>query len=148
MQATLALVGTGIAGLFLTLTAATAGYHLIPTAAAMPVALGIGVLATAIAVRWDSRTVAGLGIGGTLAAPLLGNALTTSGMVFLAVASGSAAAVLVWRRWQWLAVGASVLVLAEVALWTLTQPGPATLVVTLSFFVALEPRAGTRVRGP
>ncbi len=138
LQAALAVVGTAIAGMFLTLTAATAGYQLIPTAAAMPLALGVGALATTIAVRWDSRTVAGLGIAGTLAAPILGNAITTSGMLFLAVASASAAVVLGWRRWQWLAVGASGLVLAQVALWTLSVPPAPTLMVVLSAFVVIN----------
>ncbi len=138
LQAALALVGSAIAGLFLTLTAATAGYDLIPTSAALPFALGIGVLATTIAVRWDARTVAGLGIGGTLAAPLLGNAVTTSGMAFLAVASASAAAVLVWRRWQWLAVGAFVLVFVQVTLWTMSRPSEGSLVVVLSVFAILN----------
>jgi uncharacterized membrane protein len=43
-QASLALVGTGIAGLFLSLTAGTAQYDLIPVAAALPAALAIGAL--------------------------------------------------------------------------------------------------------
>ena len=137
-QAALALVGTAIAGMFLTLTAATAGYQLIPTPAALPIALGIGALSTTLAVRWDTRTIAGLGIGGTLVAPVLGNALTTSGMAFLAVASASAAAVLVWRRWPWLAVGASALALGQVSWWALSDPAGDDLVVILSVFAVLN----------
>jgi uncharacterized membrane protein len=138
-QAALATVGSAITGMFLTLTAAATLYHLVSVVLALAVAVGIGALATTIAVRWDSRTVAGLGIGGTLLTPLLGSSLTTPGMAFLAVASGSAAAVLVWRRWRWLAVGASVLTLGQVVLWTaLDTPGDAELVAVLSVFAALN----------
>ncbi|MDQ1632811.1 MAG: hypothetical protein QOC80_2783, partial [Frankiaceae bacterium] len=138
-QASLAMVGTAIAGLFLTLTAATALYHLLPVPLALPFALGIGAVATVVAVRWDSRTVAGLGIGGALLTPLFGDALTTPGMAFLAVASASAAAVLVWRRWRWLAVAASVLTLGQVSLWAgLEYPTGTQVVVVLAVFVVIN----------
>ena len=63
VQAALAMVGTAIAGLWLTLVAASILYQLVAMTVALALAVGIGVLATAIAVRWDSRTVAALGIG-------------------------------------------------------------------------------------
>ena len=64
-QATLAMIGAGIAGLYLSLTASTALYSLTPAAAALAGAVAIGALAAAIAVRWNSRKVDGLGIVGT-----------------------------------------------------------------------------------
>jgi len=137
-QAALAMVATGIAGLYLTLTAATVLYGLIPKLVALPLALGIGAVATAIAVRANSRTVAAIGIGGTLLAPLLGNALTAAGMGFLALASASAAAVLVWRRWPWLMVGASAVSLAQVALWATGGPPSLRLVAVLTVFAGLN----------
>ena len=138
-QAALAMVGSAIAGLFLTLAAATALYELVPLPAALPFAFGIGVVATAVAVRWDTRTVAALGIGGTLLVPVLGNSLTTAGMAFLAVAAASAAGVLVWRRWPWLAVGASALTLAQVSVWAVDEvPAAPALVGVLTVFAALN----------
>lgn len=137
-QAALAMVGTALTCGFLTLAAATAHYGLVPTPAALPLALGIGAVATAVAVRWNSPTVAGLGIGGTLAAPLLAGSLTMASMTFLAVAGASAAAVLIWRRWPWLAVGASVLMLGQLALWTAGGPGGVELVCILGIFAALN----------
>ncbi len=137
-QAALAMVGAAIAGLFLTLTVAAGVYSLVPLPVALPVAAGIGAVATVIAVRWNTRTVAALGVGGTLLAPLLGDALTTAGMGFLALASASAAAVLVWRRWPWLAVGASGVTLAQVAVWATGGVPAAELVGVLSVFAALN----------
>ena len=136
-QAALAAVGTGIAGAFCSLAVATSLYHLLPLPAALPIAFGIGAVATATALRWNSRTVAGLGIGGTLCVPLLGQVITTGGMVFLAVATASAVAVLVWRRWAWLSVGALALTLAQVGLWTSRGPGESTLIAVLSTFALL-----------
>lgn len=137
-QAALAMVGAAVAGLFLTLAAATALYELVPLPVALPFAFGIGAVATTVAVRWDARTVAGLGIGGTLLVPVLGNALTTEGMAFLAVAAASAAGVLVWRRWPWLAVGATALTLAQVAVWAVGDVRPAALVSVLAVFAGLN----------
>src|SRR5439155_4886740 len=77
LQAPLAMVGAGLAGLYLTLTAATVLYDLIPAPVALGLGMAIGALAAGIAIRWDSRTVAGLGIVGTILAPTLAGSLTT-----------------------------------------------------------------------
>lgn len=159
LQATLAMVGAGLAGLFLALTAASALYSLIAAPAALVVALAIGALAAGLAIRWDSRTVAGLGIVGTLLAPVLANSLTTGGMTFLAVASASACAVTIWRRWDWLTIVAFVIAMPQVAVWTFASPSPssAALVAVLAGFAALNLAASlgyelrvpsTGLRGP
>ena len=137
-QAALAMVATAIAGLYLTLTAATALYGLVPEAVGLPLAFAIGSVATVIAVRANSRTVAAIGIGGSLVAPLLGDALTAAGMGFLALVTAAAAAVLVWRRWPWLMVGASAVSLAQVALWAIGGPPAARLVIVLTAFAGLN----------
>jgi len=137
-QAALAMVATAIAGLYLTLTAATALYGLVPDPIGLPLALCIGAVATVIAVRANSRTVAAIGIGGSLVAPLLGNALTAAGMAFLALVTAAAAAVLVWRRWPWLMVGASAVSLAQVALWAMSGPPTVRLVIVLTAFAGLN----------
>lgn len=138
-QASLALVGTGIAGLFLSLTAATAQYDLIPAAAALPAALAIGALATAVALRWDSRTIGGLGILGSLLAPVfLAADPTHETLLFLAVAFAASTAVLVWRRWEWLRIGAFAVAMAQIAYWVLdASPSDTAIVLVLSLFGAL-----------
>ena len=137
-QASLAAVGTAVAALFLTLTAATTLYDLLPQPVALLAALAIGATATLIAVRWDSRTVAGLGIVGALLSPVLIDATADgSTIAFLAVALTSAAGVLLWRRWDWLGLAAFVVTAPQLALWTFDRPGDAVLVVVLSGYAGL-----------
>ncbi|MDX6319752.1 MAG: hypothetical protein QOD35_3152 [Nocardioidaceae bacterium] len=137
-QAALAMAATGITCAFLTLSAATVVYEVIPRPVALPLALGIGAVATAVALRWDARTVAALGIGGTVLSPLLDGTFDATSMALLAVAAGSAAAVMVWKRWPWLAVGVSTLTLAQVSLWAAGPPADAKLLGVLCVFAALN----------
>src|SRR4051794_35781698 len=53
-EAARAMVGTGLAGAFLTLAVATRAYDLLPAALALPLAFGVGAFATALAVRWHA----------------------------------------------------------------------------------------------
>jgi Predicted membrane protein (DUF2339) len=138
LQAALAMVGCGIAGLYLSLTAATALYGLVPAPAALLVAMGIGSCAAVIAVRWDSRTVAGLGIVGTLLAPALAGTSSTAGIAFLLVAWASASAVCLWRRWEWLAVLAFAVALPQVALWSFAGHPWVAIVAVLAAAGALD----------
>jgi uncharacterized membrane protein len=151
-QAALAIVGTGIAGLFLTLTAATSHYELIPDVVAFPVALAIGALAVALAVRWDSRTLAGLGIVGALAAPVLvGGDFSQTALGFLLIALAGAAGVLVWRRWEWLRIVAFAVALPQVAVWVFVDsPSPLALMLGLagSGALVLVAALGYEVRMP
>jgi uncharacterized membrane protein len=115
-QAALAAVGTAVAALYLTLAAATSLYELVPVAPALLLALAVGALATVLAVRWDSRTVAGVGILGALASPaLLGQVGAARGVAFVAVALAAAAGVLLWRRWEWLRIAAFAVAMPQVA---------------------------------
>lgn len=136
-QAALAMTAAAVGSLYLTLAAASELYRLIPTGLALLGALAIGSLATALALRWSSRTVAALGIGGALAAPAVADSLTSAGMVFLVIASAAASAVLVWRRWDWLAIGAFALVVPQVAVWALDASPDAELVVLLGAFAGI-----------
>jgi uncharacterized membrane protein len=138
-QASLAAVGTGIAGLYLTFAAATSLYALIPAGLALAAALGVGALAATLAVRWSSRTIAGLGIFGALVTPALVDATATAaGMAFLAVAFAASTAVLVWKRWEWLRVGAFALTMIQVAAWALAAGhATAAILVVLALFGVL-----------
>jgi uncharacterized membrane protein len=106
-QAALAAVASAIAALYLSTTAATALYDLVDPAVGLAVAGLIGAAATAIAVRWQSPIVGGIGIVGALLAPVLVEAGTTDvALAFMAIALVSAVAVLVWQKWNWLAAAA------------------------------------------
>lgn len=138
-QASLAAVGAGIASLYLTLTAATALYRLLPAAPALTLALLVGALATVIAVRWDATAIAGLGILGALAAPVLVDAPSSRWtLAFLLVAHAAAVTVLVWRAWGWLALGAFGIVMSQVAFWIIGGPVTSQVVVVLALFGALN----------
>ena len=103
-QAALAAVATSIAALYASTTAATTHYGLVEPALGLGVAGLIGAAATAIAVRWSSPIVAGLGIVGAVLSPVLVDAGTTGvALAFMAVALVSATGVLLWQRWNWLA---------------------------------------------
>jgi uncharacterized membrane protein len=106
-DAAVAAVATGISGLFVSVTAAAQLYSLVPQLLAVVLAVGVGAIGTALAVRWESRGIAALGILGALAGPVLGGVAGEGGtMVVLFVALASAAGVLLWQRWSWLALAA------------------------------------------
>src|SRR4051794_8641721 len=139
-QASLAAVGTAIAGLFLSLTAATVLYDLVPVGVALVGAFVVGTVGAALAVRWDATPIGGLGILGALGAPIPTRATQdTQALVFLAAAESAAVAVLVWRRWGWLCVGAVALVLAQLAYWVLdADPSRPLGLSVLGLFGALN----------
>src|SRR3954471_1805407 len=90
-QASLAAVGTAIAGLFLSLTAATVLYDLVPVGVALVGAFVVGTVGAALAVRWDATPIGGLGILGALGAPILtGATQDTQELVFLPAAHAPA----------------------------------------------------------
>jgi hypothetical protein len=144
-QASLAACGTGLAGLFLSLTAATVLYDLVPIELALAGAFAFGALGAALAVRWDATPIGGLGILGALVAPLLTGAVDdAASLLFLAVAEAAAVAVLTWRRWNWLRVAAVTLVLAQVAGWVVSaDPSTTRGYVVLALFGVLDLLAGT-----
>jgi uncharacterized membrane protein len=143
-QASLAACGTGLAGLFLSLTAASVLYDLVPVALALAASFVFGAIGAALAVRWNAPPIGGLGILGALAAPILtGAAANAQALLFLAIAEAAAVAVLVWRRWDWLRVAAVALVLVQIAYWALSaDPATTRGFVVLALFGALNLAAG------
>ena len=137
-DAALAAVATGVAGMFLTLTVATQVYELLPSLLGTLLAVGTGALVTALALRWESRGVAALGILGALAAPILAGAGSDAGTAsILFVALASASAVLLWQRWAWLALAAFLLATPQWLLFLFDLDSPAAVVFTLACFGAL-----------
>jgi uncharacterized membrane protein len=136
-QAALCAAGAAIGALYLSLAAGTALYDLLPAAVALGAALGVGVLATALAVRWNAHTIAALGILGSLLSPLFAGGLDGPGALFLLIAYGSAAAVCVWRRWEWLAVAAFVASAGQAAAWSGADPATLPFLAVLAAVGAL-----------
>ena len=152
-QAALAAVGTAIAGLFVAVTAAGSLYGLVPDVVALVVAFAVGALAAALAVRWQSRTVAGLGIGGALLAPLYAATFPSrEAVAYVAVAYAAAAAVLLWQKWDWLRIASFAIVAVELGAWVAGGEaiGAATLLTTLSLFglIGLVLACGYELRVP
>src|SRR6266496_1208892 len=121
-QAALAAVAAALAALYLSATTATSLYHLVSPTVGLVIAGLIGAAGTAVAVRWDSRLVAGIGLVGALLAPVLVDAGTSSAsFAFMTVALVATIAVLVWRRWSWLAVAVYVASAPQAADWLDTE---------------------------
>jgi uncharacterized membrane protein len=138
-QAALAAAGTGLAGLFLSLAAATLHYGLVSNLAGYPVALAVGAAAVVLAVRWSSRSLAALGLVGSLLAPVsTGGDLSGGAMAYLTLALAAAAAVLVWRRWEWLRIMVFAVVVPQAAAWIyLDEPATGAVALVLAVVVAL-----------
>ena len=146
-----AAVATSIAALYATVTVASHVYHLIPVAFGLVLAFVVGALATAIAVRWEARVVAALGIVGCLLAPVLvGSELDLGSMAFLLVAAAAAAAVLVWQRWNWLALAVFVICTPQWIVWLADKPSAGLTVAVLAMFGCVNAAAaiGFELRVP
>ena len=132
----LAATATGIAGLFASAVVAVQAYELIPALAGLAVAFAVGSTATWLAVRWEARGIAALGILGAISAPVLvGGELSLAAIAFLFLATASAVGVLLWQRWTWLAFASFALATLQWVGWLLTaEPrAPLALAVLIGF---------------
>ena len=137
-EAAVAAVATALAALYASLTYATASKDVIGQEAGLLVAALIGAAGAAIAVRWQSQFVAALGILGALAAPILvGGDTSTLALAFMVIALSAAVAVLLWRRWGWLAIGAFVIGALQYAPWAFDRDDLALPLVVLALFWCL-----------
>ncbi len=118
MQVARAIVAAGLASLYASTAAATLHYHLISPTAGLVIAGAVGVAAFAAAVRWNAQEIAGIGIVGSLLAPVLvGTGTSTSALVFMAIALVAAIGVVVERGWVWLTAVAYVVSVPQAAAW-------------------------------
>jgi uncharacterized membrane protein len=137
-DAALAATAAGIAGLFVSLTVAGQVYDLLPLPVTLAGALGIGAAGTGLALRWDSRGIAGLGLVGALLAPVLAGASEQSSslaLVFVALACSTA--VVIHRRWGWLSLVSFLVATPQWAYWLSTEPPLTLQLLALSGFAAL-----------
>jgi uncharacterized membrane protein len=146
------IAGTGLASLFMSFTAGIQLYHLYPAPLALVEAALVGIAGTVLAVRWNSRPIAALSIGGALLSPALVGA-GSSGFVtaFIQIALACAVGVLTLRRWNWLAVGCFVVAVPQVLAWVVTKPGPLAVMAALSAYALVNAGAALgyelRVKG-
>ena len=123
IEAPLAMVFAGIAGLDATLVAADRVSGLIGS---IPALIGVAVVATtatALAVRWRSRTIGVLG----LIAPLVTGLALAPGdgvpvFALLAVAAAVAAGIAAAQLWGWIACGVVLFAEIDIAAWMLSRP--------------------------
>lgn len=111
-------VAIGLPGLYATTVMATQAYDLISPVVGLEAAALIGLLGIFIAVRWSSMLVAGVGILGALAAPILtGTEIDGGSIAFVAMALAASVGVLLWQRWNWLALGAFAVSMPQLIAW-------------------------------
>jgi len=150
-DAALAALAAGIAGLFMTVVVGGPAYDVLPVVIALALALATGALATTFAVRWESPGIGALGIVGALMSPILAGAPSTGAtLAILWIAAASAAAVLVWQRWDWLAIAAFAITVAQWVWWLGKLPSEASILLVLCAFGALNVAAaiGFELRVP
>ncbi|HEX5609262.1 MAG TPA: DUF2339 domain-containing protein [Solirubrobacterales bacterium] len=143
------LVAVAIPGLYATTVVATQAYDLISPIIGLEVGAVIGVIGVAIAVRWSSMLVGSVGILGALAAPwLVGTAGEGGSVAFVAIALAASVGVLLWQRWNWLALAAFAVSAPQLIAWIWdsefilyegeinpTTPVPLVLAVLVGFWV-------------
>jgi uncharacterized membrane protein len=113
-------VAVAIPGLYATTVVATQTYDLISPLIGLELGALIGVIGVAIAVRWSSMLVGSVGILGALAAPILvGTASEGGSIAFVALALAASVGVLLWQRWNWLALGAFAVSAPQLIAWIL-----------------------------
>ena len=138
-QAALATVASGLAALYASTAATTLHYHLLSPVLGLVIAGAVGALALVLAVRWSSQQIAGIGIVGSLLAPVfVGAGTSTSSLVFMTIALLAAIGVVVERGWAWLALVAYVVSVPQAASWLWVEHDHRlwlTLVVTTAFWL-------------
>lgn len=118
LEAARIAVAVAIPGLYATTVVATQTYDLISPVIGLEAAALIGVVGVAIAVRWSSMLVGSVGILGALAAPMLtGTAGEGGSIAFVALALAAGVGVLLWQRWNWLALGAFAVSAPQLLAW-------------------------------
>jgi uncharacterized membrane protein len=111
-------VAIAIPGLYATTVVATQAYDLISPVIGLEAAALVGVLGVFLAVRWSSMLVASVGMLGALAAPMLvGGEIDGGSIAFVALALAGSVGVLLWQRWNWLAVGAFAVSAPQLIAW-------------------------------
>ena len=117
-EAALAAVASALAGLYATLMVGTQIYDLIPAGVGLASAGLVGIVGALLAVRWKSTVVAAIGTLGALLAPVLVDAGTSGlSLAFMTIALTATVGVLLWQKWNWLALGAFFVSAPQLLAW-------------------------------
>ena len=130
--ASLSAAGVGIAGFYATLLAATALYDLVPSSIAVAAAAVIAAVGASLAWRWNSETLATLGLLGAILAPVaiaIQGDLTPLGVAFAGLVLAAATAVAVLRNWRGLHLAAIACAAPQAIALTLDNPSNTVPVV-------------------
>ena len=131
-EAARALVASAISGLFGTIVVAAQAYSLISPELGLALGAAVAALGFGIAVRWRSPVVAAVGSLGALASPVLvGVDLSGLSIAFVATALAATVGILVWQRWDWLALGAFLVSAPQLIAW-IGSDGPDHLVLAVA----------------
>jgi uncharacterized membrane protein len=137
-EAALAAVASALSGLYTTLLVGTQIYDLVPAEVGLACAGLVGIVGGALAVRWESTVVAVVGILGALLAPVMVDAGTSGlSLAFMAIALTAAVGVLLWQKWDWLALGAFMVSAPQLVMWSVDNYNehlPTTLGVLIGFW--------------
>ena len=137
--ASLTAAGVGIGGYYATLAAATVLYDLIPSPVALVIAAAIAAVGAALALWWDSETLASLGLVGAMLAPLAiaiqDRELSSAGTAFVAVVLAAATVVTVRRDWRILHIVAVVATAPQVTGLVLDHRPHATAVAAAFWLI-------------
>lgn len=111
-------VAVAIPGLYATTVVASQAYDLISPVLGLEAAALTGLVGVLIAVRWSSMLVGSVGMLGALAMPMLvGTEIDGGSIAFVALALAASVGVLLWQRWDWLALGAFVVSAPQLLAW-------------------------------
>ena len=134
-EAAVAMVGTATAGGYATLVVAADVYLLIPVSVAVVAALLVGAVATALAIRWAGRAIAVIGLIGALVSPVMvGASYDFVAIALLAIAAACSMAVVLWRRWPWLAFATVLVCAPQWAVWMANGQTTAAELAVLVWF--------------
>jgi uncharacterized membrane protein len=155
MEAAVAMVGAGTAGMFATLIVASAMYGLLAAPLALAAGMFTGAVAATLAIRWAGQAIGALGLLGALLTPiLLGASNSGISIAFLLIATAGSMVVVVGRRWGWLGFGAVLLAEPQLAAWLwrpydVVRPLSGAVVAMVAFAVlAIAGAAGLQLRAP
>lgn len=149
----LAAAGTGIGGAYVTLYAASRGYHLIGAGTVWIAVVVTAAAAVALALTWDSQMLAMLGLVAIVVAPpIVQGDLTGIGLAASAVAAAAALGIGAWRAWTPLGVVAYAGAAAQILVFVVDardggpHRGAAGALACVAFALALAAAAAYRVR--
>ena len=146
------LVAVGLAVATLSFYAAAPLYGLVPIELALVGALVASLAAAAVAIRFDSQLVAGMGLVSVLASPpILGAEPSLAAVIFLAVVLIGTTVIAIGRGWRWLPAISFALSAPQLASYVVGPVDPvAGVVVTFGYWLVYAVASGGdawRIRG-